>query len=566
MADNGLGYITELNAMDVLFGRGSGPNDHEGNIRFRHLVAERKQEYLATNHRQTKAKIAREIVNKILDDRGRFLKKVEHFEARRLGIPKGVDAWIIVDDDTVMEKAKQALRQNTAKEKRGASPTRGGASSPLRGNSPVRGVSPSRSPIPGTSPVPVRRQQQPMPTFEDLEPLPLGMNNANLAAARAAGGPFAGMSLQEQQQRIQQQVQQQVQQQAQQQLQQQVQQQQITAAAQLAALGGVPGVDPTSLAWGGSDHNRFVAAQNVAQMAGGGAGDWGRGGSNHGHGGIILPGQDAIVSNNAQLAGAGGWQQQQQQQQAADALNNMAPPNPSMLGPGQVQYSNDNNWGGNSEHTIPSGSANRGDRLPGESMEDSRKRRQSLQVEDLMDSFSKLQTGNFSAEAKLQESTDTMGTIEPIGAYDSTSMSVTSFSSSSFSLFKNAMGESTDDMAFSRGVSRSSSINEGARVDIDSSMQSMQSIGSLGNMSEVWGTRGMSLLDRLVAEERERAAGGGEEGGDGGGAAGGIADDPRPVGLMEDQPDTLQNLGASSMSVMKAAFDSNRPGDNGNAD
>ena len=49
-------FVTELRPCDVLFGRGSGPNDHEGNIRFRQLVAERKQEYLATNHRQTKAK------------------------------------------------------------------------------------------------------------------------------------------------------------------------------------------------------------------------------------------------------------------------------------------------------------------------------------------------------------------------------------------------------------------------------------------------------------------------------------------------------------------------------
>jgi len=117
MTDNMVnsGYITELQQTDVLFGRGSGPNDHEGNIRFRQLVADRKGEYLSTNHRQTKARIAREIVNSVLIEHGRFLKKVEHADARRLGIPKGIDAWIMVDQDTVMEKAKQALRQNTNK-------------------------------------------------------------------------------------------------------------------------------------------------------------------------------------------------------------------------------------------------------------------------------------------------------------------------------------------------------------------------------------------------------------------------------------------------------------------
>lgn len=111
------GFITQLHPNDVLFGRGSGPNDHEGNIHFRSLVQERKAEYMATNHRQTKAKIARAIVGTVLQKNGRFLKKVEAAEAKRLGIPKGVDAWISVDEETIMEKAKQALRQQRDKGK-----------------------------------------------------------------------------------------------------------------------------------------------------------------------------------------------------------------------------------------------------------------------------------------------------------------------------------------------------------------------------------------------------------------------------------------------------------------
>mmetsp|Transcript_8632 Transcript_8632/g.12488 ORF Transcript_8632/g.12488 Transcript_8632/m.12488 type:complete len:407 (+) Transcript_8632:891-2111(+) len=107
--------ITELNSSDVLFGRGSGPNDHEGNIRFRALVSERKNEYLATNNRQAKANIAREIVNEVLKKNGRFLKKAPAAEAARGGIPKGVDVWVRVGDEVTMEKAKQALRQNREK-------------------------------------------------------------------------------------------------------------------------------------------------------------------------------------------------------------------------------------------------------------------------------------------------------------------------------------------------------------------------------------------------------------------------------------------------------------------
>lgn len=108
-------YVTELRAADVLFGRGSGPNDHEGNIRFRHLVAERKSEYMATNHRMTKAKIAKEIVDMVVNDNGRFLKKMEPAESKKLGFPDGVDAYEVADANTTMEKAKQALRQNTQK-------------------------------------------------------------------------------------------------------------------------------------------------------------------------------------------------------------------------------------------------------------------------------------------------------------------------------------------------------------------------------------------------------------------------------------------------------------------
>ena len=79
-------------------------------------------------------------------------------------------------------------------------------------------------------------------------------------------------------------------------------------------------------------------------------------------------------------------------------------------------------------------------------------------------------------------------------------------------------------------------------------------------------------LDRLVQEERERAGldtGGGAASGGGGGtgdanggggegapSGSGIAENPRPLGLMEADPDNLNSLGGSSMSVMKAAFGS----------
>jgi hypothetical protein len=113
MADNNI--ITVIHPNDVLFGRGSGPNDHEGNINFRETVSAHKAEYMATNHRQTKAKIARGIVDTVLAKNGRFLRKIEAADAQNMGLPNGMDAYIAVSDDTIMEKAKQALRQNREK-------------------------------------------------------------------------------------------------------------------------------------------------------------------------------------------------------------------------------------------------------------------------------------------------------------------------------------------------------------------------------------------------------------------------------------------------------------------
>lgn len=108
--------MTDLRPADVLFGRGSGPNDHEGNVRFRHYVGERKVSYMATNHRMTKTKIAREIVTLVQQNNGRFLRKLENAQKiKSLGLLENGDYYEIVDDHTIMEKAKQALRQNAAK-------------------------------------------------------------------------------------------------------------------------------------------------------------------------------------------------------------------------------------------------------------------------------------------------------------------------------------------------------------------------------------------------------------------------------------------------------------------
>ena len=110
--------IETLSQNDVLCGRGSGPNDHPGNVAFRQLILSRKAEYLSTSARAEKAKIASEIVDHVqkeLDPAGRFLKKMGPAELREKGFQEGQDVWVVVDQDTALEKAKQALRQNRDK-------------------------------------------------------------------------------------------------------------------------------------------------------------------------------------------------------------------------------------------------------------------------------------------------------------------------------------------------------------------------------------------------------------------------------------------------------------------
>ena len=110
--------IHTLSMHDVLCGRGSGPNDHPGNVNFRKLILTRKAEYLSTTARAEKARIAQEIVEHVqqnLDPPGRFLKKMGPAELQEKNYEAGHDVWVVVDQDTALEKAKQALRQNRDK-------------------------------------------------------------------------------------------------------------------------------------------------------------------------------------------------------------------------------------------------------------------------------------------------------------------------------------------------------------------------------------------------------------------------------------------------------------------
>ena len=103
----------ELRENDVLFGRGTGPNENQGNIRFRELV---KGE---TRRQQTvvlKTEIARNVVCAIKSKNGRFLKQLTKAErkelARELGLKPSQYQYLYttVPDTVIMEKVRQAIR------------------------------------------------------------------------------------------------------------------------------------------------------------------------------------------------------------------------------------------------------------------------------------------------------------------------------------------------------------------------------------------------------------------------------------------------------------------------
>jgi hypothetical protein len=128
-------YITNLSPNDVLLGRGRPAVRYEGNIRFRKLVQNRKSQYRATGRNIIKDSIARELINTIKAREGRFLRKIESsVESEELGVPRGVQAWVHVDENAVLQKVKQAFRD----EQRAEADNEGGASPSSSRRPPLR--------------------------------------------------------------------------------------------------------------------------------------------------------------------------------------------------------------------------------------------------------------------------------------------------------------------------------------------------------------------------------------------------------------------------------------------
>ena len=103
--------ITELNGYDVLLGRSVPKWKCSGNTIFRKLIANHGDEYRSLNKHVHKDEIARRIWLTINVLGGRFLRQIELSSFReRLEIDSDTEAWVAVDEETGLQKIKQALR------------------------------------------------------------------------------------------------------------------------------------------------------------------------------------------------------------------------------------------------------------------------------------------------------------------------------------------------------------------------------------------------------------------------------------------------------------------------
>lgn len=97
---------------DVQLGRGRPVVTSEGNQRFRQLILENRPVYTASSRHAHKDAIARQILQTIRDRGGRFLRKMESTSEReQFGVVDNEQAWVVVDNETTLQKVKQALRE-----------------------------------------------------------------------------------------------------------------------------------------------------------------------------------------------------------------------------------------------------------------------------------------------------------------------------------------------------------------------------------------------------------------------------------------------------------------------
>jgi hypothetical protein len=103
-------YVTDLSPNDVLLGRGAFSINYVGNVIFREMCKDRKEEYKAALKRTEKNSIAKQIVYEVRARKGRFLRLLNCEELIDFPANRGTKTWAVVNSCMVLDKVKQSLR------------------------------------------------------------------------------------------------------------------------------------------------------------------------------------------------------------------------------------------------------------------------------------------------------------------------------------------------------------------------------------------------------------------------------------------------------------------------
>ena len=138
--------MEEIGPHDVLLGRGAPISENEGNARLRRIVVRRHSDYIAATDRNTKHRVAIEIVDTVLQKGGRFLQKATGVKTDNFDGP-----WEVVPNtpnDIIMRKVKQLLRDMgpEARERR-AERKRLARKNPCTSTKPAKPLDPSGSSV-----------------------------------------------------------------------------------------------------------------------------------------------------------------------------------------------------------------------------------------------------------------------------------------------------------------------------------------------------------------------------------------------------------------------------------
>uniref|UniRef100_A0A7S4EIQ2 DUF6824 domain-containing protein n=1 Tax=Pseudo-nitzschia australis TaxID=44445 RepID=A0A7S4EIQ2_9STRA len=120
-------HIRTPRTEDVLSGRGGGINNHQGNKVYRSIVKSRKGEYNLSNCKTQKHVIAKEVIQKLKSEpiSARFLKKADEHNG---------NLWVENDEEEVVKKVAQALREGAKAYKEAEQNSQGGARSSSKTN------------------------------------------------------------------------------------------------------------------------------------------------------------------------------------------------------------------------------------------------------------------------------------------------------------------------------------------------------------------------------------------------------------------------------------------------